>query len=283
MTRQQKTASFLTVVLLILTQLPMYMLYQKGSQGILLALFLLLLVGASLYYGAVLGLFLSLIYLFLVGSIIFYLQLTEKTMFFMPLNLQLTEFFIYGIAILLLVLIAGRVHELILESAHQINMLKDRVEKYVATDTDSGFDNRLRLEKAVIEEAKRSNRSEEPFTFLMLEIQNFRNFKKLYGEKETHYLITQLAERINVVMRITDRKYRFDEDHFALILPDTPSTYIQIIYEKLSQNLKEHQLLSGNLVTLNFKAGHYTYEPKAGVSFNDMVEIAQSESLINEI
>lgn len=63
MTRHQKTASFLTIVLLILLQLPMYMLYQKGSQGILLAVFLILLIGVSLYYGAVLGLLLSLIYL----------------------------------------------------------------------------------------------------------------------------------------------------------------------------------------------------------------------------
>lgn len=283
MTRHQKTASLLTIILLLLVQLPLYMVYLKGSQGILLALFLLLLVAVSLYYGAVLGLLLSLIYLFLIGTVIFYLQLTVKTMVFMPFDLQLTEFFIYGIAILILVLIAGRIHELTMESAKQIHMLQRRVEKYVATDTDSGFDNRIRLEKAIAEEARRSDRNGDPFVFLLIEIQHFKNFKSLYGEKETHNLIFQLAEKINGIMRLTDRKYRYDENHFALILPETPSTYIQVIYEKLSEHLKEHQLLSGNLVTLQFKAGHYTYTPKTEVSFNDMVEVAQSESLINEI
>lgn len=283
MTRHQKTASLLTIILLLLVQLPLYMVYLKGSQGILLALFLLLLVAVSLYYGAVLGLLLSLIYLFLIGTVIFYLQLTEKTMVFMLFDLQLTEFFIYGIAILILVLIAGRIHELTMESAKQIHMLQGRVEKYVATDTDSGFDNRIRLEKAIAEEARRSDRNGDPFVFLLIEIQHFKNFKSLYGEKETHNLIFQLAEKINGIMRLTDRKYRYDENHFALILPETPSTYIQVIYEKLSEHLKEHQLLSGNLVTLQFKAGHYTYTPKTEVNFNDMVEVAQSESLINEI
>lgn len=165
MTRHQKTASLLTIILLLLVQLPLYMVYLKGSQGILLALFLLLLVAVSLYYGAVLGLLLSLIYLFLIGTVIFYLQLTEKTMVFMPFDLQLTEFFIYGIAILILVLIAGRIHELTMESAKQIHMLQRRVEKYVATDTDSGFDNRIRLEKAIAEEARRSDRNGDPFVF----------------------------------------------------------------------------------------------------------------------
>lgn len=283
MTRHQKTASFLTIVLLILLQLPMYMLYQKESQGILLAVFLILLIGVSLYYGAVLGLLLSLIYLFIIGTFIFYLQLTQQDVLSSPLDLQLNEFFIYGIAILILVLIAGRIRELVIESANQINMLKGNVEKYVATDTTSGFDNRVRLEKAIVEEAKRSDRSDKPFVFLIIEIQNFKKFKKLYGEKEAQYLVSQLAERINGVMRMTDRKYRFDEDNFALILPETSGTYIHIIYEKLSEKLKEHQLLSGNLITLSFKVGHYTYNPRTEVSFDEMVEVAKSESLINEI
>lgn len=281
MSLKHKKISLYIVGLLILNQIPLYFLYERGSKGLLLAVFLMALVVISLYYGTVVGLFTSLIYLFIVGSMIFYIQLRAISVWTIPFNMQ--GYFIYGLTLLILVLLAGKIHESVQKEDEEIADLKEQITKYVAVDVTSGFDNFSRLEKSVIEEVKRSNRAENAFVYLMIEVQHFKDFKKLYGENEINHLVMKLAENINKSMRLTDKKFRYDEDHFALILPATSNEYIQVIYAKLADNLKEHRLLSGNLVTLSFKAGHYIYQPHTEVTFQEMVEISQSESLINEI
>lgn len=278
--KHQKTSVYF-VLLIILLQVPMYFLFNLGSQGLLLAGFLLLLIIISLLQGTVAGLYSSLVYLFVVGSVIFYIQLTMPITF--QLRFSMIEFFIYGLFILTLVLIAGRIKEILRHEELVVEKMNDQISKYIAVDAASGFDNRPRLEKAIVEEVKRADRSKTKFVYLMIELQNFKDFKALYGENEATNLIFHIAENITKSMRITDKKFRFDESHFALILPDTTNDYIQVIYEKLAENLKEHTLLTGNLVTLSFKAGHYIYLPNTEVTFHDMVEASQSESRINEI
>lgn len=273
--------TFYYVLLIVLLQVPLYVLFHLDSQGLLLAGFLLLLIIISLLQGAVAGLYSSLVYLFIVGSVIFYIQLTKPITF--QLRFSMLEFFIYGLFILILVLIAGKIKEMLRHEEQKYEKMNDQISKYVAVDSASGFDNRPRLETAIVEEVKRVDRSKSKFVFLLIEIQNYKDFKSLYGENEATNLIFHVAENITKSMRITDKKFRFDESHFAMILPDTSNDYIQIIYEKLAENLKEHTLLSGNLITLSFKAGHYIYLPNTEVTFHEMVETSQSESRINEI
>lgn len=283
MTKQMRMIITLTIVLLVVIQIPIYILYQEGKQELLLAIFLLALIFIALRFGIIAGLYSSLVFLFIIGSAIFYIQLTNNSSIFVPLDLKMSVFFMYGISIIVLVIIAGRINELLRDIAKETAELKEKVSKYVAIDLNSGFDNRYRLEKDIVSEIKRANRSEKSYVFLLLQIQHINNFEKLYGENETANLIKGLAKNINRVMRLTDKKYRFDKEHFALILPETTNEYIHVIYEKLSNNMKEHELLNGNLVTLSFKAGHYIYQPNSDVHFDEIIEVTKNETMINEI
>lgn len=277
-----KQQIFLMILLLIGIQIPLYVLYTGNQQQILMALFLVLLIAVTLYFGAVVGLYCSLIFIFLIGSVYLYISITKAQLRSFEL-VAVNDFFLYGVTLLCFVLLAGRIREINIEAKENTKRLKEKIAHYVAVDTDSGFDNRVRFEKALMEEVKRTNRTKAPFLFLLIEVQNIKKFKDLYGEGEEKFLISKLAEKINMIMRTTDRKYRFSPESFAIILPSTNADYLEVIYAKLKDNLQEHQLLSGNLVTIKFKAGHYLYEADQQVSIEEIFETVKRELMINEI
>lgn len=282
MTSPFKQKMFLVIFLLITIQVPLYILYTGNQQQVLMAFFLVLLIAVTLYFGAVAGLYCSLLFIFLIGSAYLYISVSKAQLRNFEL-VGLNDFFLYGVVLLCFVLLAGRIYELNKEAAENAKRLKEKVAHYVAVDTDSGFDNRARFEKALQEEVKRTNRTKEPFLFLLVEVQNLKKFKDLYGEGEEKFLISKLAEKINLIMRTTDRKYRFSSESFALILPATNADYLEVIYAKLKEQLHEHQLLSGNLVTIQLKAGHYLYVADQQVSIEEIFETVKRELMINEI
>jgi PleD family two-component response regulator len=49
----------------------------------------------------------------------------------------------------------------------------------------TGFDNHLRMKLELSEEIKRAERYGNSFVFLLLHMYYFKEFKSLYGEKET--------------------------------------------------------------------------------------------------
>lgn len=277
-----KQQQLLMILLLIAIQIPLYILYTGNQQQVLMAFFLILLIAVTLYFGSVVGLYTSLVFIFVIGSAYLYISVTKAQLRNFEL-VELNDFFLYGVTLLCFVLLAGRIYEINKEAKDATKSLKDKIAHYVAVDTDSGFDNRARFEKALMEEVKRTNRTNEPFLFLLIEIQNMKKFKDLYGESEERFLVSKLAEKINLIMRTTDRKYRFSPESFALILPSTNADYLELIYEKLKDHLHEHQLLSGNLVTIQLKAGHFLYESNQQVSIEEMLETVKRELMINEI
>jgi len=277
-----KQQTFLMILLLIVIQIPLYILYTGNQQQILMAFFLIFLIAISLYFGAVAGLYSSLVFIFLIGTAYLYISISKTQLRSFEL-IELNDFFLYGVVLLSFVLLAGRIYEINKELKENTERLKDKVARYVAVDTDSGFDNRVRFEKALMEEIKRTNRTNEPFLLIQIEVQNMNKFKDLYGEGEERFLVSKLAEKINLIMRTTDRKYRFSPESFALILPSTNADYLELIYAKLKEQLHEHQLLSGNLVTIQLKAGHFLYEANQQITIEEIFEVLKRELIINEI
>lgn len=277
-----KQQTFLMILLLIVIQIPLYILYTGNQQQILMAFFLIFLIAITLYFGAVAGLYSSLVFIFLIGTAYLYISISKTQLRSFEL-IELNDFFLYGVVLLSFVLLAGRIYEINKELKENTERLKDKVARYVAVDTDSGFDNRVRFEKALMEEIKRTNRTNEPFLLIQIEVQNMNKFKDLYGEGEERFLVSKLAEKINLIMRTTDRKYRFSPESFALILPSTNADYLELIYAKLKEQLHEHQLLSGNLVTIQLKAGHFLYEANQQITIEEIFEVLKRELIINEI
>ncbi|MFJ7649115.1 diguanylate cyclase domain-containing protein [Lysinibacillus sp. NPDC097279] len=264
------------VLLILLLQLPAYFLLHQDSESLLLYIFLILLVIITLWRGTVTGLISSLVFIFISGSTLLYIGLTGSiALLSTAFSMQL--FLAYGVVLLLLVLCAGKIHELLMAQEKYMKNLQQDVKNFVAIDVETGFDNESRMRVIVNEEMRRADRHQHTFVFIMLKLENYEKFKKLYGFKEAQYLWRQLAEKIQQSVRQTDKKFRYRENYLGILLIDTSEQYIDIIYEKLDQALKNHQLLNKRWVTLSYKTSYFTYTPQMDQSFDDLLAEMERE------
>jgi len=252
-------------MLIVLLQLPTYYLLQGNQEEIMLYIFLIFLIVLTLFAGAITGLLVSLVFIFFIGSVLLYFNFANTAHMIYPFTFSMKLFFFYGLSSIVLVLIAGKLHESIVGQRKRNEQLQMEVQKYVAVDVETGFDNRFRMEMALLEEMKRSDRTKKPFIFVLLKLDYLENFRNLYGNKETKRLILNISKCMDEVMRFTDKKFRYDMDQFALILPETQGKYIDLILDKLKDKLSEHTLSNNNLVTLTYHAGYFIYEPETEI------------------
>ncbi|QPQ34509.1 diguanylate cyclase domain-containing protein [Lysinibacillus sp. JNUCC-52] len=264
------------VLLILLLQLPAYFLLHQDSESLLLYIFLILLVIITLWRGTVTGLISSLLFIFISGSTLLYIGMTGSiALLSTAFSMQL--FLAYGVVLLLLVLCAGKIHELLMAQEKYMKNLQQDVKNFVAIDVETGFDNESRMRVIVNEEMRRADRHQHTFVFIMLKLENYEKFKKLYGFKEAQYLWRQLAEKLQQSVRQTDKKFRYRENYLGILLIDTSEQYIDIIYEKLDQALKNHQLLNKRWVTLSYKTSYFTYTPQMDQSFEDLLAEMERE------
>ncbi|MFJ5790936.1 diguanylate cyclase domain-containing protein [Lysinibacillus sp. NPDC093197] len=264
------------ILLILLLQLPAYFLLHQDIESLLLYIFLVLIVILTLWRGTVTGLISSLLFIFISGSTLLYIGMTDSVAL-LSNAFSMQQFLAYGVVLLLLVLCAGKIHELLLAQEKYMKNLQQDVKNFVAIDVETGFDNESRMRVIVNEEMRRADRHQHSFVFIMLKLENYEKFKKLYGFKEAQYLWKQLAEKIQQSVRQTDKKFRYRENYLAILLIDTSDQYIDIIYEKLDQALKNHQLLNKRWVTLSYKTSYFTYTPQMDQSFDDLLAEMERE------
>ncbi|MFE6168234.1 diguanylate cyclase domain-containing protein [Viridibacillus arvi] len=277
-----KQTLLLITILILLLQIPSYFMWDYESEGILLYIFLIILIIVSLILGTVTGLIFSLIFIFIIGSALIYFNYTDSSIansFTMPIQL----FLVYGLMLIVLVLIAGRLQEVIIAREKLNRRLQEEVRNFIAVDVETGFDNNYRMGIAITEEMMRVDRYGKSFTLILLQIDHLKDFNRLYGAKETKHLLQGLAQTMDKAMRLTDKKFRYDTDRFAILLTETGGDSIDLVIDKLASKIKTHQLLSGKYVTLTFRTGYFVYEPKLDTSYEEIISRIESEMVSHEL
>ncbi len=269
-------------LLLLLMQIPLFVLFDKGREGQILYLFLVVLVILTIWKGAITGLISSLILIFVSGSILLYMSIAG-TISTINDAFSIQLFLVYGVLLLVLILCAGKVNELLLLQEQRISHLQQSVNRFVAIDVETGFDNETRMYLTVNEEMRRANRYKHQFIFILLRLENYKQFEQLYGVNEVQHLWKQLAEKVQQTVRQTDKKFRFGDNQIALLLTDTSDEFIDVVYEKLDYVLKNHQLLNGRWVTLSYKTSYFLYTSQVERSFEELLTDLEREMRTNEL
>ena len=281
---KQEIKTLLSLSFLVIgVQAAVFYFVQQGQTGMLLSVFLLLLTVLALLAGPVIALMGSVFSIFIVGTLLIILFLRPDT-FIRPLSVSLAELLIFGFVLLLTVLVAGVIHDQIVEQNHYTRKLQKELRELVAVDSETGFDNRHRMESELDMEIARTNRYGGAFTLIVLKMDFLEEFHNLYGDKEHMYLLASLADHMQSVIRLTDRKFRYDDDRFALLLTHTDDGSIDIVYEKLRKSLQNHQLLNEKYVTLTFRVAHEMYMKEKNMRGHvELIERLESEMLAREL
>ncbi|QEO05080.1 DUF2334 domain-containing protein [Bacillus paralicheniformis] len=152
------------------------------SESILIICITLAIIAAGIWLGSIYALAGTIIVLFVLGTLMMFLHTDASS------ETELQTLVIWGIALLLFSFMSGRIHDIAIGLHRSVKHLQDEINSFVAIDRVTGFDNKQRMKLELSEEIKRAERYGNSFVFLLLQMHYFKEFKSLYGEKETDRL-----------------------------------------------------------------------------------------------
>jgi len=107
------------------------------------------------------------------------------------------------------------------------------------TDSLTKLYNRRHFHSLADKETVRSNRTNVPFSILLLDLDRFKGYNDAYGHLEGDKLLVSFADLIRETFRSMDTGFRFGGEEFVILLPDTDSLGAMIAAERFRIRLSE--------------------------------------------
>ncbi len=120
--------------------------------------------------------------------------------------------------------------------------LKEKAGEYEqlsVTDALTGLLNRRYIEARLSEEVKRSNRHGYPMSFMMIDVDHFKQYNDNFGHPAGDEALKLVAHVIRETLRRADIAARFGGEEFSILLPQTNSDEASMIGERLRRNIAE--------------------------------------------
>ncbi|MCY9189209.1 diguanylate cyclase [Bacillus mojavensis] len=250
------------------------------SEGFLIICITFVVIGAGIWFGPIYALAVTLIVLFVLGTLMMFFQTGQAVMFSAEDGLRML--IVWGIALLLFSFMSGRIHDIAAELRRSVKRLQSEIKSFVAVDRVTGFDNKQRMKLELSEEIKRAERYGNSFVFLLLHMHYFKEFKSLYGEKETDRLFQFVSLQIRSSVRETDKKFRPSDERFGIVLTHTPAEHMPAVLAKLKKQLDTYQLTNGKYVSLTFHVCYLPYRRDIRTADQFLDEL-ENEMMMNEL
>ena len=110
--------------------------------------------------------------------------------------------------------------------------------KISITDSLTGLLNRRYFEERISEEMERSKRHGQPFSLIILDIDDFKRFNDTYGHLCGDEALKNTANEIRRCVRIIDIAARYGGEEFAIILPTTEKEDAGLIGERIRSEIE---------------------------------------------
>lgn len=134
--------------------------------------------------------------------------------------------------------------------------------KISITDSLSGLLNRRYFEERISEEMERSRRHGQPFSLIILDIDNFKDFNDTYGHPSGDDALKNTGQVIRRCIRIIDIAARYGGEEFAIILPTTDKEDARLIGERIRDEIEKMPVTSkdtGKSIKLTVSLGVASY------------------------
>ncbi|MEC1737672.1 diguanylate cyclase [Bacillus mojavensis] len=275
----QKLFAYLSGLIAALSLFIFYVSAEQ-SEGFLIICITFVVIGAGIWFGPIYALAVTLIVLFVLGTLMMFFQTGHAVMFSAEDGLRML--IVWGIALLLFSFMSGRIHDIAAELRRSVKRLQSEIKSFVAVDRVTGFDNKQRMKLELSEEIKRAERYGNSFVFLLLHMHYFKEFKSLYGEKETDRLFQFVSLQIRSSVRETDKKFRPSDERFGIVLTHTPAEHMPAVLAKLKKQLDTYQLTNGKYVSLTFHVCYLPYRKDIRTADQFLDEL-ENEMMMNEL
>ncbi len=106
----------------------------------------------------------------------------------------------------------------------------------IRQDSLTGLLNRISFKLQMEVEVNRAQRSNEPLSLAMLDIDHFKKVNDTYGHLQGDRVIKSLAQLLRKRLRKSDIKGRYGGEEFVIAMPNTPSTLAVKILDELRES-----------------------------------------------
>jgi diguanylate cyclase (GGDEF)-like protein len=122
-------------------------------------------------------------------------------------------------------------------------------------------------------EIRRSERYKRPFTFIYIDMDNFKLINDRLGHTTGDRVLRTVTDSIQRQIRPSDILGRLGGDEFGLLLPETAEVDAKKVIDRLHTSLVNEMLKNGWMVTFSIGVVTYCQVPR---SVDDMVKLADS-------
>jgi diguanylate cyclase (GGDEF)-like protein len=106
------------------------------------------------------------------------------------------------------------------------------------TDPLTGLLNRRYIEKRLTEEINRSERTGEPVSFMMLDVDEFKSYNDRYGHPAGDEALEMIGQILRENLRGADVAARYGGEEFSVLLPETSAEEAQAIAERIRRHVE---------------------------------------------
>jgi diguanylate cyclase (GGDEF)-like protein len=136
-----------------------------------------------------------------------------------------------------------------------------KMEQLASTDQLTGLYNRRSLLERIEIETVRMGRSWKPFSFIMLDIDNFKKVNDEFGHECGDTVLKLVSQILTSSLRLQDVSARWGGEEFLLLLPDTTIDGAAQLAEKIRQSIESLSVTcNDNFVKFTVSAGVSTYD-----------------------
>ena len=112
-------------------------------------------------------------------------------------------------------------------------------QKRAVTDALTGVLNRGAIIDAIKAEVSRSQRTREPLSWVLLDIDHFKQVNDTHGHVVGDHVLREVARRLTSQLRAYDRLGRYGGEEFLVLLPQTSPDQVEAIVERIRHSVAD--------------------------------------------
>lgn len=126
----------------------------------------------------------------------------------------------------------------LVSALEQIDVKNREIQKIMITDKLTGLFNRHHLISVLEDEIARCNRYGHPLALMMIDIDAFKSINENYGQSAGDAMLEYVGTLILENTRKFDRSFRYGDEEFIVVLPETDMALAYIVAERIRKGFE---------------------------------------------
>jgi diguanylate cyclase (GGDEF)-like protein/putative nucleotidyltransferase with HDIG domain len=146
-----------------------------------------------------------------------------------------------------------------------------RLGQAASTDPLTGLWNRRGFERLMAGELARAERSGEPLSLLIGDLDHFKTVNDRFGHGQGDAVLQEFSALVSAAMRQSDASARIGGEEFAMILPATDQHQAYVIAERIRRQVRDTLAPQGQAMSISFGLAS---APAHGKTLEELVQHA---------